>query len=175
MHFTPIARELAEEMIRDLYEGIPLTKNCKLRKIGHSSFHAAIDQYPDLQASYIRARQVMADRNAEEIIDIADTDPDPQRARNRIEARKWSASKLHPAQYGERLDVNVTQIVDITSALASARSRAGLLPIRDQLNVIDAQTSRSTTLQLSSARDSKSVERPELKDVSVLKLEDLLD
>ena len=34
---------------------------------------------------------------------IADTDPDPNRARVRIDARKWWAAKVNPKKYGERV------------------------------------------------------------------------
>lgn len=41
----------------------------------------------------------------DEIIEIADTEDDPKRARNRIDARKWAASRFLPNVYGDRLAV----------------------------------------------------------------------
>ena len=61
------------------------------------------DEDGDLVAQYARAREEQADHYADEIIDIADNEPDPQKARNRVDARKWVASKLKPKRYGERL------------------------------------------------------------------------
>jgi len=53
---------------------------------------------------YTRAKQECADFYAEEIISIADNCEDPQKARLQIEARKWTAAKLKPRAYGERVD-----------------------------------------------------------------------
>jgi hypothetical protein len=80
---------------------------------------------------YTRARQVQAELLADEIIDISDDgtkdmDEDPvsgkkkldwehiQRAKLRVDARKWKASKLYPKQYGEKLDIT-TKDQPITS------------------------------------------------------------
>jgi hypothetical protein len=58
-------------------------------------------------------------------------DLDPQlinawvnRQRLRIDARKWTASKLRPKQWGDRIDVAVTHTqISITQALESAEAR----------------------------------------------------
>jgi hypothetical protein len=50
---------------------------------------------------YARAREDQADHYADEIIEIADNEADTNRARVRIDARKWKASKLAPKRYGD--------------------------------------------------------------------------
>ena len=57
-------------------------------------------------AQYARAREDQADHYAEEIIAIADTEEDAAKARVRVDARKWVASKLKPKKYGDKLDLN---------------------------------------------------------------------
>ncbi len=52
---------------------------------------------------YARAREEQADFYADEIITIADTEPDAAIARVRIDARKWTASKLRPKVYGDKV------------------------------------------------------------------------
>ncbi len=52
---------------------------------------------------YARAREEQADFYADEIVTIADTEPDAAIARVRIDARKWVASKLRPKRYGDKL------------------------------------------------------------------------
>lgn len=69
------------------------------------------------------ARESRSDLHADEIVDIADNDPDPHRARNRIDARKWLASKMNAKQYGERLDVNVQGTIDLAGIVNAARQR----------------------------------------------------
>jgi hypothetical protein len=54
---------------------------------------------------YTRAREAQQDTYADEITFIADTEPDPQKARVRIDARKWHASKLAPKKYGDKVDL----------------------------------------------------------------------
>lgn len=51
---------------------------------------------------YTRARQDQADTLSDEIIDIADSESDPNKARVRVDARKWVASKLRPQKYGDK-------------------------------------------------------------------------
>jgi len=66
----------------------------------------------------------------ETMMDIADDDANPARARNRIDTRRWHNEKLAPKKYGAKflaestLDVNIKQKVDLT-----------LMPtqVRDQL------------------------------------------
>jgi len=67
---------------------------------------------------YARAREDQADTNADEILAIADEMPPEytdekgrttldvtfiQWQKNRIDARKWTASKLKPRKYGDRV------------------------------------------------------------------------
>ncbi len=56
-----------------------------------------------LCGQYARAREEQADFYADEIVTIADTEPDAAIARVRIDARKWVASKLRPKRYGDKL------------------------------------------------------------------------
>lgn len=59
----------------------------------------------DFFDNYTRAREAQADYFADEIATIADTEPDPNKARVRIDARKWAAGKLKPKVYGDKLDI----------------------------------------------------------------------
>ncbi len=56
-----------------------------------------------IPAQYARAREEQADFYADEIVTIADTEPDAATARVRVDARKWVASKLKPKRYGDKL------------------------------------------------------------------------
>ena len=57
---------------------------------------------------YARAREERSHMMADEIIEIADTEPDPNRARVRIDARKWWASKVNKKDYGDRVTAEVS-------------------------------------------------------------------
>lgn len=74
---------------------------------------------PEFQEQYARAKEEQADFLAEEMLEIADDKSDDlldteegqsanpvavQRARLRVDARKWAAAKLKPKKYGDKVD-----------------------------------------------------------------------
>ena len=80
--------------------------------------------HPEFTALYARAKEEQADLLAEEILEIADDSSRDtitinkngtevqientewtNRAKLRVEARKWIAAKLKPRKYGDRLDL----------------------------------------------------------------------
>lgn len=63
---------------------------------------------------YARAREAQADFYADQVAEIADTEDDPNRARVRIDARKWIAGKMRPKKYGDRVDHEVDGQVTVT-------------------------------------------------------------
>lgn len=77
----------------------------------------ALDDVSGFAAKYTRAREIQADVLAEEIVSISNEqavcyteagtafDPDVQRDRLRIDARKWFASKVAPKKYGDKLEL----------------------------------------------------------------------
>lgn len=71
--------------------------------------------------NYTRAREAQADYYADEIADIADTETDPNKARVRIDARKWAAGKLKPKVYGDRLHLDGDMNVSMSDAQLDAR------------------------------------------------------
>lgn len=90
---------------------------------------------PALRAQYDVAVEERGDFLAEEIVAIADT-PLPegldgreasawvQLQRLRLDARRWTAARLRPRVWGDRLDVSVTNTqISITAALAAAEAR----------------------------------------------------
>jgi len=67
-----------------------------------------LEEHPEFQEKYTRARERQAERRAEELIIIADTEKDAAVARNRIDVRKWAAAKLLPKKYGDRTTTEIT-------------------------------------------------------------------
>ena len=61
-----------------------------------------LNQHEEFAAQYARAKEAQADYYADEIVEIADTEEDAAKARVRVDARKWVASKLRPKKYGDR-------------------------------------------------------------------------
>ena len=90
---------------------------------------------PDLQAAYRAAIEDRADTLADDIIALADSVPPAhlegpalsawvQQLKLRVHAREWTAAKLRPRVYGEKIDVSVqhTQI-SVLAALERAEQR----------------------------------------------------
>ena len=61
--------------------------------------------HPEFAAAYAIAREDQADTLAADIVRIADTEPDANRARVMVDARKWIAAKLKPRHYSDRVEV----------------------------------------------------------------------
>ena len=70
-----------------------------------------------------RARIQGVDSLVDDILEISDQEPDVQRARLKTDNIKWIASKLQPNKYGDRIDVNVTNSIDLNQAMVEARKR----------------------------------------------------
>ncbi len=70
---------------------------------------AWLDKYPEFLNRYARAKDQSADTLTEDIHKLAwaavNGEIDPQAARVAIDAFKWTASKLKPKKYGDKLDL----------------------------------------------------------------------
>ena len=96
-----------EEICERIAQGESLTAICKDAHTPHYITTLRwLNEEPVFASNYARAREDQADHYAEEIIAIADTEEDAAKARVRVDARKWVASKLKPKKYGEKLDLN---------------------------------------------------------------------
>lgn len=61
---------------------------------------------PELSAQYDRACEDRKDTFFEEMIEIADTETDAAKARNRIEARKWAWARMDRGRFGDKLGLD---------------------------------------------------------------------
>jgi hypothetical protein len=83
-------------------------------------------QQPAFAAAVERARVIAQHEFVDQIPEIIDSEPDLVRMRERVAAIKWTASKLSPRTFGDKLDITVEQRVDLAGALAEAKERAAL-------------------------------------------------
>lgn len=120
-----------------------------------SSFYRAVINDPFFREKYTWAQKIRSEVLVEETISIADNELDPQKARNRIQTRQWYASKMNPQKYGERIDLNVTQKVDLDTAIAEARARIKR-PVSDQLDITDVQVIETKQEALPTPTDKQS-------------------
>ena len=133
MSLTPQKLQAVLDMI---HEGHTVTESLEKHGVTRKSFNSYRSKNIETEREYVSARESRTEMLIEEIIRIADDSTiDPNRARNMILARQWMASKVMPATYGDKIEVNHKIEASITDALSAARDR--LLPLRD-LNTFTA-------------------------------------
>jgi hypothetical protein len=103
--------KLATTICREIAEGKSLREICRRKNMPHkgtvfewacgATEAANKDGFPDM---YRRARECQADSFADEVVKIADSTKDPQKARVQIDARKWAAGKQRPKVYGDKIN-----------------------------------------------------------------------
>ena len=151
--------DCARRVIERIAEKTSLAAACEAEGMSVAAFHWALATVRELAVDYARAREIRADQLADEIVEIADSAADYNKARNQIDARKWLASKHHSKVYGDRIDLNVAQTVSITDALVEAQRRV-LRPACDQPAILDAEIIDDATPCASGPTDSASNSSP---------------
>ena len=106
---TTYSVAVAERICKALAEGRTITSICSDDDMPSlNAVYGWLRSQPAFSEAYARAREDQQDTCVAQILDIADTETDPQRARNRIDARKWHAAKTAPRKYGEKLEIDAT-------------------------------------------------------------------
>jgi hypothetical protein len=99
----------AETICEQIAQGKSLVKICGELELSYTQVMVWLSKYPDFADKYARAREAQADWYADEIISVIDNAKSDrneiERAKIKIEALKWIASKLKPKKYGDKLDL----------------------------------------------------------------------
>lgn len=119
-----------KDILFRMMNGEAVTTICQDRsQPEYSVFINWVNSSPDRFQEYARARQIQADYYADETVAIADEETDNIRARNRMDARRWHASKIAPKKYGERIqndltaNIQKTVKVDLSSMSSDVREK----------------------------------------------------
>ena len=129
--------DIAEEVCWRLAHGESLVSICNSDHLPHcATIYRWLVRFPLFCEMYARAREDQADTNADQILQIADEKPPEfkddkgriyldqtfiQWQKNRIDARKWTAMKLKPKKYGDKLGLHgVEGAAPITTQDATA-------------------------------------------------------
>lgn len=98
------SEELAAHICSEIAEGRSLRAICRDDGMPHmASVFRWLKSEEGFSEQYAHAREAQADSLADEIVDIADNEEDAAKARVRVDARKWVASKLKPKRYGDKV------------------------------------------------------------------------
>jgi hypothetical protein len=118
-------QELADTICERIAAGESLRAICA--EVGESETTVrrwALNDVGGFSAQYARAREIQAETLVDQIVQIADASENDftvtedgkkivnqevvARARLRVDARKWVASKILPKVYGDKVDTNIT-------------------------------------------------------------------
>jgi hypothetical protein len=124
----PKAPEYTEEQLTTAIDlatkGEPLKNIIAAIITDEVAFWAYRQHYPDFQNKFEQARQEGLEHLADGLMTAHSDDIDVQRARLKSDNHKWLLSKRKPSVYGDKVDIHVSQTIDIAGALEEARSRA---------------------------------------------------
>lgn len=94
--------EIGDQLCELMAEGVSAVRACKEAGVAMRTFYRWQREYPEFMAQVSRAREDQADTFADQMCDIAEFDEDVQRAKLKIDARKWVASRMKPKSWGDR-------------------------------------------------------------------------
>jgi hypothetical protein len=115
------SQELADKICELIADGNSIRALCEVEGMpAKSSIFKWLRLHPEFADQYARAKEDQAEKLADELVGIADDDSNDvtgelgmpnsvavQRARLKVDTRKWVLSKLLPKKYGEKLDMNL--------------------------------------------------------------------
>lgn len=146
---TDYSEEIALSICERMVNGESLRSICRDSDMPDlSTVFRWKDKHPEFREQYAHAREMQAEVLAEEIVEIADTPmigvrkkitprgPElvegdmVERAKLRIDARKWAASKILPKRYGDRPqdDSGKNKVNEQLEALAAAINAGPVAP-----------------------------------------------
>ena len=107
---TDYTAELGYDICSRLAEGKSLKSICESDDMpARATVYRWLAERQDFRDNYTRAKDDSADALADDIQDLADEvlkgKYDANLARVALDAKKWSASKLKPKKYGDKVDV----------------------------------------------------------------------
>ncbi|MEN5300484.1 terminase small subunit protein [Brucella sp. TWI559] len=105
---TKFTEQLAAHICAEISSGISLRTICGQAGIpSQTTVFRWLSEHKDFREQYARAREAQMEAMAEDILEIADegNEDDTQRAKLRIDARKWLMSKMAPKKYGDKLAI----------------------------------------------------------------------
>ncbi len=111
---------LSGAVIDGMMSGLSAFKACQAAGVPQSTFNTWLIDDADLAERYTRAREVLIEKMANDLMEIADTPVGStesgatdsgavQKQRLQVDTRKWLLSKLAPKKYGDKLELSGDQ------------------------------------------------------------------
>jgi hypothetical protein len=110
---VPITRKQTETILQRIANGDSLVTITKDKSLPcYARVTKELRQCQEFASKYAQAREDQADWYAQQILEIVKQvlagEIDPQAARVAVDALKWTASKLKPRMYGDRITTELT-------------------------------------------------------------------
>lgn len=116
------ANDRIEAALQRIACGDSVRKACEAVGMARSTLFDALDS-DAIAARYARARAMQADEHHGRIRELAEQvvrgEVGYNEGRVAIDALKWSAAKLHPQVYGDRIEVAARRTVNVTVSLGT--------------------------------------------------------
>jgi len=154
---TPVeySDKLAEEILAMIESGMSLVSICALPDMPRiSTVYDWIDKSPELADKYARARQRQADTLASMVMTEAFSASDAQIGRLRIDALKWTASKLAPKKYGDKIDIETNSQQNFKISFTVPERDSASLPASVPLESLPAPVPRIIDISPESIPDT---------------------
>jgi hypothetical protein len=94
-----------EQFCAMIAEGKSARQGCRELNISLQTLYRHVREDESFRDQYARAREDAADTLVDELMEIAETEEDVQRAKLKIDARKWVAARMKPKSWGEKQQV----------------------------------------------------------------------
>jgi len=145
-HDIALTQTLVEEVeavIHDIGNGLTYKGALSKANISPFDFHRVVNHNPELKQLYSLAKHSYAQCIASEVVDIADDRKlDYMRSKNMIDARKWCSAKLDPANFGDKMEIDIKRSVSLSEALEEAKMRTVSSPRVDLKTTKASQTTK---------------------------------
>lgn len=96
-------------------DGVSARAACREAGIDLVTHYRWQREHPEYAQQVSRAKDDQADSFVDDLIALADSEEDVARAKLKIDARKWIASKFKPKSFGDRLAVDQKTTIETAS------------------------------------------------------------
>ena len=125
---TASARDLVLKVFSIMASGETMKHACLKVGINPDTVHRWVSLDEEVKAGYAAAKRAFAEASVMALMDIADQEPDVQRARLKTDVIKWFACRTMPKEYGDKVQVDAAvSVKDQTDEQLSAKFHALLV------------------------------------------------
>jgi len=127
-------------------EGTSIKKILKSIACHSDTLYGTLEHDLTFRERFARARDQGLDELADDLLDVIELDKDVQLLRLQSDNIKWLLARRASKRYGDKLDINITERIDIGGALIEARKRTSLQPVCNLEQSPDVQSIEYTDI-----------------------------